>query len=461
MSSTLASESSFSSSSSPSSSSASLLERMNLNMERLSLDHIADHISPCPEPPTPLAERTGLYKLWSSIILDPSFALALDAHFAEQQDDFALRSITMFRSLAAIEAACDRLNTLIGHPMEDLLHVKYLTYRSKNLILDNFDTLGFRETVREVVIAAAYRDRTSAQIKPTPTLAPPENPHRVYNMLPDSFREIFPVPVRHDSPEPSIPKTSNASSSTEGLPSSFQWIDSEGNIILPPSRINAPLDRAESPDPLPVPSPQPLPAGTTRRDTAPTARANSSETPSPSSTTPPRAQPPRTPKKLSLSSPSTSPKRIGKKARRLSRGRARTILRLGLPLSTTYPDDPVASPHGWTLENAHEVARADPIPFANFVCRVCKQMGHKHVNCPDYRCRICNVWAPRHYTCWCPQLKGKRILRRGTSADDFYQSLETLEKAFDADREENEDEALRQLADLDIDPVYLDDARLD
>ena len=52
-------------------------------------------------------------------------------------------------------------------------------------------------------------------------------------------------------------------------------------------------------------------------------------------------------------------------------------------------------------------------------------------------------------------------MRRGVSADNFYKSLATLEKAFDADREENEDEALRQLADLDIDPVYLDDARLD
>ena len=220
MSSTLTSESSFSSSPSPSSSSTSLLERMNLNMERLSLDHIADHITACPEPPTPPAERTGLYKLWSSIILDPSYALALDAHFAEQEDDFALRSITMFRSLTAIEAAYNHLDTLIGHPMEDLLHIKYLTYRSKNLILDNFDTLGFRQTVSEVVIAAAYKDRTSAQIKPTPTLAPPENPHHVYNMLPDSFREIFPVPVRPDSTEPLSPEPSSTSS-PERLPSAF------------------------------------------------------------------------------------------------------------------------------------------------------------------------------------------------------------------------------------------------
>jgi hypothetical protein len=47
------------------------------------------------------------------------------------------------------------------------------------------------------------------------------------------------------------------------------------------------------------------------------------------------------------------------------------------------------------------------------------------------------------------------------SSEDFYQQLDSLEKAFDADREENEDEAYRQMADLDVDPVYLDDARLD
>jgi hypothetical protein len=47
------------------------------------------------------------------------------------------------------------------------------------------------------------------------------------------------------------------------------------------------------------------------------------------------------------------------------------------------------------------------------------------------------------------------------SSEDFYQQLTTLEKVFDADREENEDEALHQMADLNVDPVYLDDTRLD
>ena len=51
-----------------------------------------------------------------------------------------------------------------------------------------------------------------------------------------------------------------------------------------------------------------------------------------------------------------------------------------------------------------EPPMSDPA-FRNIVCRLCKVLGHKQANCPQYFCRLCCIKKPVHLTCYCPLKK--------------------------------------------------------
>ncbi|KIK31573.1 hypothetical protein CY34DRAFT_19785, partial [Suillus luteus UH-Slu-Lm8-n1] len=45
---------------------------------------------------------------------------------------------------------------------------------------------------------------------------------------------------------------------------------------------------------------------------------------------------------------------------------------------------------------------------ANFICRHCKVLGHRHKNCPKYWCRVCYRNAPGHLSIYCKELPARR-----------------------------------------------------
>jgi len=51
-----------------------------------------------------------------------------------------------------------------------------------------------------------------------------------------------------------------------------------------------------------------------------------------------------------------------------------------------------------------EPPMSDPT-FQNIVCRLCKVLGHKQANCPQYFCRLCRIKKPAHLSCYCPLKK--------------------------------------------------------
>jgi len=51
-----------------------------------------------------------------------------------------------------------------------------------------------------------------------------------------------------------------------------------------------------------------------------------------------------------------------------------------------------------------EPPMSDPA-FQNIVCRLCKILGHKQANCPQYFCCLCRIKKPAHLSCYCPLKK--------------------------------------------------------
>ncbi|KAG1829941.1 hypothetical protein EV424DRAFT_1535331 [Suillus variegatus] len=67
----------------------------------------------------------------------------------------------------------------------------------------------------------------------------------------------------------------------------------------------------------------------------------------------------------------------------------------------------------------------------NFVCRVCKKLGHRHKNCPEYYCRICQAHAPGHFSIYCPYAPKKEQFPLVYTDEGFYKALATWEAGKD------------------------------
>ena len=92
-----------------------------------------------------------------------------------------------------------------------------------------------------------------------------------------------------------------------------------------------------------------------------------------------------------------------------------------------------------------EPPMSDPA-FRNIVCRLCKILGHKQANCPQYFCRLCHIKKPAHLSCYCP-LKGhisfnsargclphlpfKFLTNAGVNDPNFFSGLDEWEKEDD------------------------------
>jgi hypothetical protein len=116
--------------------------------------------------------------------------------------------------------------------------------------------------------------------------------------------------------------------------------------------------------------------------------------------------------------------------------------------ATSPPMSPPTSPPSHSLD----YTKVDQIPstsvpksYDNYVCRHCKETGHRHKNCPTYWCCVCYKPKPGHLSIYCRQLKGLRIpahvLKVGPipqlkhADDSFYVDLKKWELELDREEE--------------------------
>ncbi|KAG1898872.1 uncharacterized protein F5891DRAFT_1190363 [Suillus fuscotomentosus] len=59
----------------------------------------------------------------------------------------------------------------------------------------------------------------------------------------------------------------------------------------------------------------------------------------------------------------------------------------------------------------------------NFICRQCKALGHRHKNCPQYHCRVCQAQAPGHFSIYCLYTPKKEQFLLVYTDEGFYDAL--------------------------------------
>src|SRR5882757_8117070 len=365
----------------------------------------------------PDCETNRRWFLWGYILTNPSYALTLDAHFAEKEDDTVLNLITIYHAVDFTTPYTDHLvKVLFDNSQEAATGVAYQQRKIKNTVLQTFDHMGLKEDFRQV--------ERKARCPSSPVLRYPSIP------------TIATITQAHNHPE---------ATDEEWL----TWFRTRESTVEPASSISTissldadsePLDPVEKFIPTsPTPSPPPLivPTPTCKvEETLPTVPAKS-ETPPP----------------------------IRQRNRRTKK-KQEVLASFGLPLTQVYPPGEDLL----TVETAQEVAhvvfaerrRAHPYNVDdNFICRKCKRLGHRHIHCPDYLCRYCWKYSPGHFTCYCPSLRGKRVLRIRSSHQDFHTELAKLESILDRRDEVVDTQLYYDIANLDVDPVIYNDARLD
>src|SRR5882757_6183363 len=365
----------------------------------------------------PDCETNQRWWLWGYIMTNPSYALALDAHFAEQEDDTVLNLITIYRATDFTTPYADHLvKALFGNSQEAAASVAYQQRKIKNIVLQTFEHMKLEEDFRAV--------ERKVRCPSSPVLRYPSIP------------TIATITHAHNHPE---------ATNEEWL----TWFRTRESTVEPTSSISTISSLNGEPKPLepvekfipaaPTPSPPPLivPTPTCKvEETLPAVPAKS-ETPPP----------------------------IRQRNRRTKK-RQEVLASFGLPLTQVYP--PGEGP--LTVETAREVAhvvfaekrRVHPYNVDdNFICRKCKRLGHRHIHCPDYLCRYCWKYSPGHFTCYCPSLRGKRVLRIRSSHQDFHAELAKLESILDRRDEVIDTQLYYDIANLDVDPVIYNDARLD
>ena len=352
-----------------------------------------------------ITEATRLqYNLWTEIILKPEYAIALDHYFSENNDFASMRLLTAFRAASAIADEIGETRQGSGLTPESFFHIQYQCLLIKKNILNILDTSGFGGAIHDITVASL--NRTPSPFHPQASSPPPLSPS-------SSSEQEFPW---GNSPPPT-PIPPPVTTSADAEPPDMMARIVEGVIMA-----------AQVADPLP------RPVATTVKK--------------------PVVTPPSSPKALALTTQvATSSVSPSHRRHKKMKEKYRKLLSFGLPLSQVYPAE---TGNQYNFETAHEIAAVDPPPFDNFVCRVCRKQGHKQINCPDYHCRICKIWAPRHYSAFCPKLKGKKLLRTRGSDPDFVDKLRALEDIFDKEEEENEKEITAMMATVDLDPCWYD-----
>jgi hypothetical protein len=75
------------------------------------------------------------------------------------------------------------------------------------------------------------------------------------------------------------------------------------------------------------------------------------------------------------------------------------------------------------------------VDYSRMTCHYCGGDGHHQIHCPRYFCRICHNHAPKHLTCFCPKLKGMRIIAARPGSWLFLSQLKAYEDRMDKEYE--------------------------
>src|SRR5437588_1683173 len=387
--------------------------------------------TPLLEPCSILEPDCATHRRWAffgKVMTDPSYALALDAHFCGKENYSVLNLITIYRAADFTAPYADHLTKALFRVSQEAAScIAYQQRKIRNLILQTFNQMDLEPDFKIVDEKVRSPPSPTLRYPSLPTIAVITRAHNTPEATEEEWRTWF--QTRESTAEPS---------QTQSSISTVSSLDSGPN----PEPVEPFVPDSPSPSPPPLIIPTPTPKNEETLEAVPTQ----AETPPPI-----RQRNRRTKKKQEL------------------------LASFGLPLSQVYPE----GEHSLTLETAHEVARAEfaerrrasqlgdrrygPIVDMgeNFICRKCHELGHRHIHCPDYYCRYCWKYSPGHFTSYCPKLRGKRVLLHRSSHPEFHTELAKLESVLDRRNAKVDTELYYDITNLDVDPVIYNDARLD
>jgi len=142
-------------------------------------------------------------------------------------------------------------------------------------------------------------------------------------------------------------------------------------------------------------------------------------------------------------------------APRRSRGKRRNTVAFGVGLSRPFTPSPAplikeedsepsvvppepsrpSSPTDSRAPSEETFYDRNEVDYSRMNCRYCGDEGHRQIHCPRYFCRICHNHAPKHLTCFCPQLKGRRVISAKPGSWLFLSALKTYEDRLDEEYE--------------------------
>jgi hypothetical protein len=321
--------------------------------------------------------------LIESAILCPQHALEIECVLLEQDAVSSALLINIIRAASLIERMTHQIDDNVPH----LRTIGYLQRHIRNFAMHLLPE-GVRESIQEVIHIVAERTATEVAKPPIPHL----NHH--IQLLDGIVAGLIRPPVIYPSDDKPIPVPSQTISVS--------------TIECPPTPFIPTMEPGTEDAPIVIQSdremPHPPMTWTLRRrekrKSKDRARSPSPESPSKRcATTPPLSPPPTSPPSHSLD-----------------------YTKVDQAPSTSVP-------------KSHD----------NYVCRNCKETGHRHKNCPTYWCRVCYKPKPGHLSIYCRRLKGLCIpahvlkvdpIPQLKHADDsFYVDLKKWELELDREEE--------------------------
>jgi len=142
-------------------------------------------------------------------------------------------------------------------------------------------------------------------------------------------------------------------------------------------------------------------------------------------------------------------------APRKSRGKWRNSVTFGVGLSQPYTPSPAPlikeedsepsiapqepsqppSPTDSRAPSEETFYDCNGVDYSRMMCRYCGDDGHCQIHCPQYFCHICHNHAPKHLTCFCPKLKGTRVIAARPGSWLFLSQLKAYEDCMDEEYE--------------------------
>src|SRR5882757_2963810 len=177
---------------------------------------------------------------------NPSYALALDAHFAEQEDDTVLNLITIYRAADFTTPYVDHLvKALFGNSQEAAASVAYQQRKIKNVVLQTFEHMKLEEDFREVERRVRCPSSPVLRYPSIPTIATITHAHNHPEATKEEWLTWFRTRESTTEPTSSVSTISSLDADSEPINPVEKFIPVPPTLSPPPLVVPAPTCKVE------------------------------------------------------------------------------------------------------------------------------------------------------------------------------------------------------------------------